>query len=41
MASKEENIKIFNHTQELIRKDKTLQNSIKYSIENSDFLPII
>ena len=38
MASKEENIKIFNHTQELIRKDKTLQDSIKYSIENSDFL---
>lgn len=38
MASKEENIKIFNHTQELISKDKTLQDSIKYSIENSDFL---
>lgn len=38
MTSKEENIKIFNHTQELISKDKTLQNSIKYSIENSDFL---
>ena len=38
MASKEENIKIFNHTQELISKDKTLQDSIKYSIENSEFL---
>jgi len=34
---KEENIKIFNHTQEIISKDKTLQDSIKYSIENSDF----
>ena len=38
MADKKENIKIFKHTQELIGKNKTLQDSIKYSIENSDFL---
>ena len=37
MTNKKENIKIFEHTQELIGKNKTLQDSVKYSVENSDF----
>lgn len=36
---KEENIKIFNHTQEIIKKDKTLLASIENSIKNSEFFP--